>query len=139
MARNQRRDGAARARIASAVIEQVRGLPRSPEIIVHTWREGREFLDGIREADVRKALTRSIRCGMTLLAPEIFEAILVGGSRRLQSGQRDKAISDRLGGQSKIIEFEPRPSEITKALTSIGICRCSAAIAARSLLAKRPS
>ena len=46
------------AEIESAVIEQVRGLLRSPEIIVHTWRVAWKSLDGISEADVREALQR---------------------------------------------------------------------------------
>jgi site-specific DNA recombinase len=46
------------AEIESAVIEQVRGLLRSPEIIVRTWRAARESLDDLREADVRNALHR---------------------------------------------------------------------------------
>jgi hypothetical protein len=46
------------AEIESAVIEQVRGLLRSPEIIVRTWRAARASLDGLREADVRDALHR---------------------------------------------------------------------------------
>jgi hypothetical protein len=46
------------AEIESAVIEQVRGLLRSPEIIVRTWRAARKSLDGLREADVRDALHR---------------------------------------------------------------------------------
>lgn len=46
------------AEIESAVIEQVRGLLRAPEIIVGTWRVARQSLDGLREADVREALAR---------------------------------------------------------------------------------
>ena len=46
------------AEIESAVIEQVRGLLRSPEIIVRTWRAARDSLDGLSEADVREALER---------------------------------------------------------------------------------
>jgi hypothetical protein len=46
------------AEIESAVIDQVRGLLRSPEIIVRTWRVARQSLDGLTEADVRDALER---------------------------------------------------------------------------------
>jgi site-specific DNA recombinase len=46
------------AEIESAVIDQVRGLLRSPEIIVRTWRIARHSLDGLTEADVRDALER---------------------------------------------------------------------------------
>jgi site-specific DNA recombinase len=46
------------AEIESAVVEQVRGLLRSPEIIVRTYRAARESLGGLRESDVRDALHR---------------------------------------------------------------------------------
>lgn len=46
------------AEIESAVIDQVRGILRSPEIIVRTWRVARQSLDGLTEADVREALER---------------------------------------------------------------------------------
>ncbi len=43
------------AEIESAVIEQVRVLLRSPEIIVRAWRVARRSLDGLSEANVREA------------------------------------------------------------------------------------
>jgi hypothetical protein len=46
------------AEIESAVIEQVRSILRSPEMIVRTWRAARETLDGLQERDVRDALHR---------------------------------------------------------------------------------
>jgi hypothetical protein len=46
------------AEIESAVIEQVRSVLRSPEIIVRTFRTARETIDGLTEADVRTALQR---------------------------------------------------------------------------------
>jgi hypothetical protein len=46
------------AEIESAVIEQVRGVLRSPEIIVRTWRVARQAIEGLTEADVREALER---------------------------------------------------------------------------------
>jgi DNA invertase Pin-like site-specific DNA recombinase len=46
------------AEIESAVVEQVRGLLRSPEIIVRTWRVARQSIDGLGEGDVRAALER---------------------------------------------------------------------------------
>ena len=46
------------AEIESAVVDQLRGLLRSPEIIVRTWRAARQSMDGISEADVREALER---------------------------------------------------------------------------------
>jgi len=46
------------AEIESAVVEQVRKLVRSPEIIVRTWRAARRSMDDLSEADVRDALQR---------------------------------------------------------------------------------
>ena len=42
--------------IETAVINHVRGLLRSPEIIVATWRAARGHDEGVSEADVREAL-----------------------------------------------------------------------------------
>jgi hypothetical protein len=51
-----RRIGA--AEIESAVVDQLRGLLRSPEIIVRTWRAARASIEGLNEDDVRVALER---------------------------------------------------------------------------------
>jgi site-specific DNA recombinase len=42
--------------IEAAVIDQVRGLLRAPEVVVATWRAARESDDGLTEAEVRQAL-----------------------------------------------------------------------------------
>ncbi|MEP9400128.1 recombinase family protein [Mesorhizobium sp. KR2-14] len=44
------------AEVETAVIDQLRGLLRAPEIIIGTWRAARPEIDGLREADVREAL-----------------------------------------------------------------------------------
>jgi DNA invertase Pin-like site-specific DNA recombinase len=46
------------AEIESAVVDQLRGLLRSPEIIVRTWRAARQSIAGISESEVREALER---------------------------------------------------------------------------------
>ena len=46
------------AEIESAVIEHVRGLLRSPEVIVRTWRLARQSREDISEEEVRDALER---------------------------------------------------------------------------------
>jgi DNA invertase Pin-like site-specific DNA recombinase len=46
------------AEIESAVVEQLRGVLRTPEIIVGTWRAARQSLEGLSEGDVRDALRR---------------------------------------------------------------------------------
>lgn len=44
--------------IENAVVNQLRGLLRSPEIIVRTWRTARTSLADLKESDVRDALVR---------------------------------------------------------------------------------
>ncbi len=44
------------AEIEGAVVDQLRGLLRSPEIVVGTWRSARSEIDGLSEAEVREAL-----------------------------------------------------------------------------------
>jgi site-specific DNA recombinase len=44
------------AELEGAVIDQLRGLLRAPEIIVRTWRAARELIEKISEAEVREAL-----------------------------------------------------------------------------------
>ena len=46
------------AEIEGAVVDQVRGLLRSPEIIVRTWRAARHRSTASTEAEVREALQR---------------------------------------------------------------------------------
>ena len=44
------------AEIEAAVIDQVRGLLRAPEIVVGTWRASKTKVDGLSEEQVRQAL-----------------------------------------------------------------------------------
>jgi site-specific DNA recombinase len=44
------------AEIEKIVIDQVRILLLSPEIIVQTWRSARKIMEGVTESGVRKAL-----------------------------------------------------------------------------------
>ena len=44
--------------IEAAVIDQLRGLLRAPEIVVRTWRAARKTMGDISEAEVREALER---------------------------------------------------------------------------------
>jgi DNA invertase Pin-like site-specific DNA recombinase len=46
------------AEIEGAVVDQVRGLLRAPEMIVRTWRAGRRLIAGLKESEVREALQR---------------------------------------------------------------------------------
>jgi site-specific DNA recombinase len=57
------------AEIEGAVVCQLRGLLRSPEIVVGTWRSARPEIDGLSEAEVRAALE-----GLDPLWDELFPA-----------------------------------------------------------------
>jgi DNA invertase Pin-like site-specific DNA recombinase len=46
------------AEIEAAVVDQLRAMLRSPEIIVATWRAARSQMDGLSERTVREALER---------------------------------------------------------------------------------
>jgi site-specific DNA recombinase len=46
----------AAAEIETAVIDQLRGMLRAPEIVVRTWRVARQLMGDIKEAEVREAL-----------------------------------------------------------------------------------
>jgi DNA invertase Pin-like site-specific DNA recombinase len=59
----------AAAEIETAVIDQLRGLLRAPEVIIGTWRSARTEVDGLSEADVREALE-----GLDPLWDELFPA-----------------------------------------------------------------
>jgi DNA invertase Pin-like site-specific DNA recombinase len=44
--------------IEAAVVNQLRGMLQSPEVIVATWRAARSEIEGLSESDVREALER---------------------------------------------------------------------------------
>jgi site-specific DNA recombinase len=46
------------AEIENAVVDQLRGLLRAPEIIVRTWRAARQSMSNITETEVRQSLER---------------------------------------------------------------------------------
>ena len=46
------------AEIEAAVVDQLRGMLRSPEVVVATWRAARSEIKGLSENDVREALER---------------------------------------------------------------------------------
>jgi site-specific DNA recombinase len=48
----------AAAEIETAVVDQLRGMLRAPEIVVRTWRVARNLMGDIKEAEVREALER---------------------------------------------------------------------------------
>jgi hypothetical protein len=44
--------------LENAVIDQLRGLLRAPEIVVRTWRAARQIMADVSEVEVREALHR---------------------------------------------------------------------------------
>jgi site-specific DNA recombinase len=57
------------AEIEAAVVNQLRGMLRSPEIIVATWRAARSEIEGLSEEAVREALEQ-----LDALWDELFPA-----------------------------------------------------------------
>jgi len=90
------------AEIEGAVIDQLRGLLRTPEVIVGTWRSARREIDGLSEAEVREALE-----GLDPLWDELFPAeqarivqILV---ERVDVGQGGVDIRLRVDGLARLV------------------------------------
>ena len=57
------------AELEAAVVDQLRGLLRAPEIIVGTWRSARPEIEGLSEVEVREALL-----GLDPIWEELFPA-----------------------------------------------------------------
>ena len=91
------------AEIEAAVVDQIRALLRSPEIIVATWRAARKEIEGLSDAEVREALDR-----FDPLWDELFPAeqarivqLLV---ERINIGENDTDITLRIAGLASLIE-----------------------------------
>lgn len=90
------------AEIEGAVVDQLRGLLRAPEVIVGTWRSARPEIDGLSEAEVREALE-----GLDPLWDELFPAeqarivqLLV---ERVDVGQGGVDIRLRVDGLARLV------------------------------------
>ncbi|KZE35747.1 recombinase family protein [Chelatococcus daeguensis] len=90
------------AEIEGAVVDQLRGLLRAPEVIVGTWRSARPEIDGLSEAEVREALE-----GLDPLWDELFPAeqarvvqLLV---ERVEVGQEGVDIRLRIDGLARLV------------------------------------
>ena len=90
------------AEIEGAVVDQLRGLLRAPEVIVGTWRSARREIDGLSEAEVREALE-----GLDPLWEELFPAeqarvvqLLV---ERVDVGQGGVDIRLRVDGLARLV------------------------------------
>ncbi len=90
------------AEIEGAVVDQLRGLLRAPEVIVGTWRSARPEIDGLSEVEVREALD-----GLDPLWDELFPAeqarivqLLV---ERVEVGQEGVDIRLRVDGLARLV------------------------------------
>jgi site-specific DNA recombinase len=90
------------AEIEGAVVDQIRGLLRAPEVIVGTWRSARPEIDGLSESEVREALE-----GLDPLWDELFPAeqarivqLLV---ERVDVGQEGADIRLRVDGLAHLV------------------------------------
>ncbi|MEX6726028.1 recombinase family protein [Parapedomonas caeni] len=90
------------AEIEGAVVDQLRGFLRAPEVIVGTWRSARREIDGLSEAEVREALE-----GLDPLWDELFPAeqarivqLLV---ERVDVGQEGVDIRLRIDGLARLV------------------------------------
>ena len=90
------------AEIEGAVVDQLRGFLRAPEVIVGTWRSARREIDGLSEAEVREALE-----GLDPLWDELFPAeqprvvqLLV---ERVDVGQGGVDIRLRVDGLARLV------------------------------------
>ena len=90
------------AEIEGAVVDQLRGLLRAPEVIVGTWRSARREIDGLSEAEVREALE-----ALDPLWDELFPAeqarvvqLLV---ERVDVGQGGVDIRLRIDGLARLV------------------------------------
>ncbi len=57
------------AEIEAAVIDQIRGMLRAPEVVVATWRAAQPECEGLAEDEVREALV-----ALDLMWAELFPA-----------------------------------------------------------------
>ncbi len=90
------------AEIEGAVVDQLRGLLGTPEVIVGTWRSAQREIDGLSEAEVREALE-----GLDPLWDELFPVeqarivqLLV---ERVEVGQGGVDIRLRVDGLARLV------------------------------------
>jgi site-specific DNA recombinase len=90
------------AEIENIVIDQIRILLRSPEVIVQTWRSARKSIKGLTEADVRTALLEFDRLWNELFPTEqarIIELLV----ERLDIGISGVDIRLRVDGFTSLV------------------------------------
>jgi hypothetical protein len=87
------------AEIEAAVIDQLRGIFRQPEIIVGTWRAARVEQDDVTEAEARDALTQ-----LEQLWDELFPA---------EQARIVELLVERVDVRSNDVEVRLRPNGLT--------------------------
>jgi site-specific DNA recombinase len=85
--------------VERAVIDQLRTILRSPEIVVRTWRKARRTIDNITEAEVRGALEQLDPLWNELFPAEDSHHPALGRARRCSRRCGRDPISDRWAGQ----------------------------------------
>ena len=99
--------------IEHAVIDQLRGLLRTPEIVVRTWRAARQAMGDISEAEVRAVLGRFEPLWNELFPAE--QARIVQLLVERVDIQRDSLnVRLRTAGLSKLVsDLRERPETLT--------------------------
>ena len=102
------------AEIESAVVDQLRGLLRAPEVIVRTWRAARKTVSEISEAEVREALERPDRCGTNCSPPSRRVSSSCWWSVSI-SAPNSMNVALRTAGLTKLVdELRARPELVDK-------------------------
>jgi DNA invertase Pin-like site-specific DNA recombinase len=101
------------AEIEAAVIDQLRGIFRQPEIIVGTWRSARTEQDDITEEEVREALTQ-----LDPLWDELFPA---------EQARIVQLLVERVDVRMQGVEIRLRPNGIAGLVREVAGSRRAAA------------
>ena len=101
------------AEIEAAVIDQLRGIFRQPEIIVGTWRAARAEQDDVTEAEARDALTQ-----LEQLWDELFPA---------EQARIVELLVERVDVRSNDVEVRLRPNGLTGIVRDVAGNRKAAA------------
>jgi hypothetical protein len=93
------------AEIEGAVIDQLRGILRQPEIIVGTWRAARAEQDDITEDGIREALTQ-----LDPLWDELFPA---------EQARIVQLLVERVDIRMRGVEVRLRPSGLARLVREV--------------------
>ena len=95
------------AEIETAVIDQLRGLLRAPEIIVGTWLAAKNEIEGLRESEVREALE-----GLDPLWDELFPA---------EQARIVRLLVERVDVRLDGVDIRLRTAGLTSVLTDLRV------------------